>query len=91
MAAAVFLAVPFTAIVTGLFNLSDSLSVPGELVGAAWGVALGLIVGLIRRNDVVAAWFEDVLVVLGATAVAFAASGGVMALLMLAGALESSH
>jgi hypothetical protein len=86
-----FLAVPFTAIVTGLFNLSDSLSVPGGLlVGAAWGVALGLIVGLIRRNDVVAAWFEDVLVVLGATAVAFAASGGVMALLMLAGALESS-
>jgi hypothetical protein len=24
-----FLAVPFTAIVTGLFNLSDTLSVPG--------------------------------------------------------------
>jgi hypothetical protein len=86
-----FLAVPFTAIVTGLFNLSDSLSVPGGLlVGAAWGVVLGLIVGLIRKNDVVAAWFEDVLVVLGATAVAFAAAGGVMALLMLTGALESS-
>jgi hypothetical protein len=86
-----FLAVPFTAIVTGLFNLSDTLSVPGGLlVGAAWGVVLGLIVGLIRKNDVVAAWFEDVLVVLGATAVVFAASGGVMALLMLAGALESS-
>ena len=32
MAAAVFLAVPFTAIVTGLFNLSDSLSVPGGLL-----------------------------------------------------------
>jgi hypothetical protein len=45
---------------------------------------------LVRKNDVVAAWFEDVLVVLGATAVAFAAAGGVMALLMLAGALESS-
>ena len=86
-----FLAVPFTAIVTGLFNLSDSLSVPGGLlVGAAWGVVLGLIVGLIRKNDVVAAWIEDLLVVLGATAVAFAAAGGVMALLMLAGALESS-
>ena len=86
-----FLAVPFTAIVTGLFNLSDTLSVPGGLlVGAAWGVVLGLIVGLIRKNDVVAAWFEDVLVVLGATAVAFAAAGGVMALLMLAGALESA-
>jgi hypothetical protein len=86
-----FLAVPFTAIVTGLFNLSHMLSVPGGLlVGAAWGVVLGLIVGLIRKNDVLAAWFEDVLVVLGATAVAFAAAGGVMALLMLAGALESS-
>jgi hypothetical protein len=86
-----FLAVPFAAIVTGLFNLSESLSVPGGLlVGAAWGVVLGLIVGLIRKNDVAAAWFEDVLVVLGATAVAFAAAGGVMALLMLAGALESS-
>jgi hypothetical protein len=61
-----FLAVPFTAIVTGLFNLSDMFSVPGGLlVGAAWGVVLGLIVGLIRKNDVVAAWFEDVLVVLG--------------------------
>jgi hypothetical protein len=40
-------------------------------------VVLGLIVGLIRKNDVVAAWFEDVLVVLGATAVVFAAAGGV--------------
>jgi hypothetical protein len=86
-----FLAVPFTAIVTGLFNLSDSLSVPGGLlVGAGWGVVLGLIVGLFRKSDVVAAWFEDGLVVLGATAVAFAAAGGVMALIMLAGALESS-
>jgi hypothetical protein len=46
-------------------------SIPGGLlVGAAWGVVLGLIVGLIRKNDVLAAWFEDVLVVLGATAVA---------------------
>lgn len=53
------------------FHLSDSLSIPGALlVGAAWGVVLGLIVGLIRKNDVLAAWFEDVLVVLGATAVA---------------------
>jgi hypothetical protein len=86
-----FLAVPFTAIVTGLFNLSDSLSVPGGLlVGAAWGVVLGLIIRLIRKNDVAAAWLEDVLVVFGATAVAFAAAGGVMALLMLAGALDSS-
>jgi hypothetical protein len=92
MAAAVLSGCSFTAIVTGLFNLSDSLSVPGGLlVGAAWGVVLGLIVGLIQKNDVVAAWFEDVLVVLGATAVAFAAAGGVMALLMLAGALEVPH
>jgi hypothetical protein len=42
-----------------------------------------------RQNNVAAAWFEDVLVVLGATAVAVGAAGGVMALIMLAGALES--
>jgi hypothetical protein len=84
------LAVPFTTVVTGLFNLSDPLSVPlGLLAGAGWGVALGLALTWIGRKEVVAAWLEDALVVAGITAVAFAACGGLMALLMLAGALES--
>jgi hypothetical protein len=84
------LAVPFTTVVTGLFNLSEPLSVPlGLLAGAGWGVALGLALTWIGRKEAVAAWLEDVLVVAGITAVAFAACGGLMALLMLAGALES--
>jgi hypothetical protein len=85
-----FLAVPFTTVVTGLFNLSEQLSVPlGLLAGAGWGVALGLALTWIGRKETTAAWIEDTLVVAGITAVAFAACGGLMALLMLAGALDS--
>jgi hypothetical protein len=85
-----FLAVPFTTVVTGLFNLSEPLSVPlGLLAGAGWGVALGLVLTWIGRKEGPAAWAEDTLVVAGVTAVAFAACGGLMALLMLAGALDS--
>lgn len=85
------LAVPFTAVVTGLFNLSEPLSTPvGVLAGAAWGVALGLLLTWIGRREAAAAWLEDSLVVAGITAVAFAACGGLMALLMLGGALDSA-
>lgn len=85
------LAVPFTAIVTGLFNLSDVLPLPlAVLAGAAWGMALGLLLTWIGRREAIAAWVEDSLVVAGTTAVAFAACGGLMALLMLAGALDSA-
>jgi hypothetical protein len=85
-----FLAVPFTTVVTGLFNLSELLSIPlGLLAGAAWGIALGLVLTRLRRMEALAAWLEDALVVAGITAVAFAACGGLMALLMLAGALDS--
>jgi hypothetical protein len=85
-----FLAVPFTTLVTGLFNLSEPLSLPlGLLAGAGWGVALGLALTWIRRKEAPAAWVEDALVVAGITAVAFAACGGLMAILMLAGALDS--
>lgn len=85
------LAVPFSAIITGLFNLSEQLSAPlGLLAGAAWGAVLGLVMTWIGRREGLAAWVEDALVVAGVTVVAFAACGGLMALLMLAGALDST-
>jgi len=85
------LAVPFTATVTGLFNLSDFLSVPVAVAaGAGWGILLGVAAGWLRTKPKAAAWVEDSLVFLGATALAFAGCGGVMALLMLNGALSSS-
>jgi hypothetical protein len=85
------LAVPFTATITGFFNLSESLSIPvGLAAGAGWGVALGLIMTLIREKRVLGAWVEDAFVFLATLAAAFAACGGLMALLMLNGALDSS-
>lgn len=84
------LAVPFTAIVTGWFSLGNNLPAPVALViGAAWGILLGLIAGWLRKKATVSAWIEDTFVVLGATALAFAAAGGVMALLILKAALGS--
>jgi hypothetical protein len=61
----------------------------GLLAGAGWGVALGLLLTWIGRKETPAAWLEDALVVAAITVVAFAACGGLMALLMLAGALDS--
>lgn len=86
------LAVPFTAIITGLFNLSDALPAPVAVaVGAGWGIVLGLIAIWIRmRKPILSAWFEDGMVYLGTVGFAFAGCGGLMAILMLAGALESS-
>lgn len=85
------LAVPFTATITGLFNLSDFLPVPVAVaVGAGWGIVLGVGATWLRSKPRVAAWVEDSLVFLGTIALAFAACGGVMALLMLDGALGSS-
>jgi hypothetical protein len=85
------LAVPFTATITGFFNLSESLSIPlGLAAGTAWGIVLGLVATLIRRKETLGAQVEDAFVFLGTLAVAFAACGGLMALLMLNGALNSS-
>jgi hypothetical protein len=85
------LPVPFTAIITGLFNLSDSLPVPVAVtVGAAWGIAVGLVAKWLTSKPSAAAWVEDSLVFVGIVAVAFAGCGGVMALLTLNGALSSS-
>ena len=85
------LAVPFTATITGLFNLSDSLPIPLAIAaGAAWGTAVGLAVTWLRSKPTAAAWVEDSLVFVGTIAVALAGCGGVMALLVLNGALGSS-
>jgi hypothetical protein len=85
------LAVPFTATITGLFNLSDFLPAPvAAAVGAAWGIVLGIGATWLRSRPKPAAWVEDSLVFFGTIALAFAACGGVMALLMLNGALDSS-
>ncbi len=85
------LAVPFTATITGLFNLSDSLPVPVAVTaGAAWGLVVALAATWLTSKPTAAAWVEDSLVFVGTIAVAFAACGGVMALLVLNGALSSS-
>lgn len=82
---------PFTAIITGGFNLSDSLSIPlGLAVGAAWGIVLGLAATRLRRKAILSAWVEDSFIFLGTIALGFAACGGLMALLVLEGALGSS-
>lgn len=84
------LAVPFTAIITGWFSLAEWLPVALALViGATWGILLGLIASWLRRKSTMSAWIEDTLVVLGATALAFSAAGGVMGLLILKAALNS--
>jgi hypothetical protein len=85
------LAVPFTATITGAFNLSDFLPFPVAVaVGAGWGIMVGTAATWLRSRPKPAAWVEDSLVFIGAIALAFAACGGVMALLMLNGALSSS-
>lgn len=86
-----FVAVPFTAVITGLFNLSESLSMPlGLVIGAGWGMLLGLVATWLRTKATLGAWLEDSFVFLGTVAVAFAACGGLMAILMLNGSLDSS-
>jgi hypothetical protein len=85
------LAVTFTATITDLFNLSDSLPIPVAVaVGAGWGILVGVAASWLRSKPRVAAWVEDSLVFVGTVAVAFAGCGGVMALLVLNGALASS-
>jgi hypothetical protein len=85
------LAVPFTATITGAFNLSDLLPFPVAIaVGAGWGIVVGIAATWLRSKPKPAAYVEDSLVFVGTIALAFAGCGGVMALLMLNGALDSS-
>jgi hypothetical protein len=85
------LTVLFTATITGLFNLSDVFPVPVAVAaGAGWGVVVALGATWLNSKPLAAAWVEDSLVFVGIFALAFAGCGGVMALLMLNGALDSS-
>lgn len=85
----VALVVVFSAVVTGWFNLSEGMPVPlAVLAGAAWGLILGVL-GVRIGRSAVGAWLEDGFVSMGAIAFAFAGCGGIMALLLLNGALDS--
>ncbi|MEJ3746570.1 hypothetical protein WEI85_27915 [Actinomycetes bacterium KLBMP 9797] len=82
------LAVLFTTVITGWFNLSEALPLPlALLVGAAWGVAVGLVGTRLRSTR---PWLEDAFIYLGTVGFAFAGCGGLMAILLLDGALDSS-
>lgn len=86
-----FLAVPFATVITGLFNLSDFVPVPVAIaIGAVWGTAVGLIANRVGKNALPRAWFEDALVYLGTVCFAFAGCGGLMAILLLKGAIGST-
>lgn len=86
-----FLAVPFAAVITGLFNLADFVPVPIALgIGAAWGIVVGLIASRVSSSAIRGAWIEDALVYLGTVCFAFAGCGGLMAILLLKGAIDSS-
>jgi hypothetical protein len=81
----------FTTVVTGWFNLSEVLPVPlALLLGAAWGATLGGFGIWIRSKERLGAWIEDGFVSLGAIGFAFAGCGGLMAILLLTGAMDSS-
>lgn len=83
-------AVPFTTVITGYFTLPERLPLPIALpVAALWSIALGLAAAWIGRRARLAAWLEDAVVTLAVVAVAFAACGGLMAILTYGAALDS--
>lgn len=85
------LVVVFSTVITGWFNLSEALPVPAAVAaGFAWGLVLGVVGTWIRSKTVASAWFEDGFVYLATVAVAFAGCGGLMAILLLNGTLDSS-
>ncbi|TCC31452.1 hypothetical protein [Kribbella sindirgiensis] len=85
------LVVPFSAVITGLFNLGEVVPWPLAIVlGAAWGTAAGLVAHWLGSRPRWAAWSEDVLVAAGAAGFAFAGCGGLMAILLLKGSLTST-
>lgn len=84
-----YLAVPFSTIVTGL-AMSNNFPLPvALLVGAVWGIALGLVATLIKKRTVLSTWLEDAFVILGATAMAFYVGAALLGLPMMRAALDS--
>jgi hypothetical protein len=84
------LVVPFTAVITGWFNLSEVVPAPMAVaIGAAWGVVLGLLASRVKQSTRLRAWLEDSFVAAGVVAVAFAACGGLAFLLAFGGALDA--
>jgi hypothetical protein len=72
-------------------GLSAFLPVPLALLAAAgWGIAIGLIAIRISNKLTWSAWLEDALVVVGAVSMAFFAFGGLVGILLLSSALQSS-
>lgn len=86
------LTIVFAAVITGWFNLSDVMPTPlAVLAGAAWGAVIGgLGLWIQARRPVLGAWLEDGFVYLGAIGFAFAGCGGLMAILLLTGTLDSA-
>jgi hypothetical protein len=85
------LVVVFTTLITGWFNLSEVMPLPlAILAGVAWGVLLSWAASRLRTPPALGAWLEDALVYFGTVGFAFAGCGGLMAILLLNGALDSS-
>jgi hypothetical protein len=80
----------FTAVVTGWCNLSEVMPAALALaLGAGWGAAIGLLGLWVQRRARLGAWLEDGFVSLAAIGFAFAGCGGLMAILMLNGTMDS--
>jgi hypothetical protein len=81
----------FTTVVTGWFNLPEVMPIPVALaLGAGWGAAVGVVGLRLGGRARLRAWLEDGAIVLGAAGFAFAGCGGLMAILLLNGTLDSS-
>ncbi|GAB3426648.1 hypothetical protein [Flindersiella endophytica] len=88
----ILLVIAFAAVITGWFNLSEALPTPlAVLAGAAWGAVIGWLgLWIQARRPMLGAWLEDGFVYLGAIGFAFAGCGGLMAILLLTGTLDSA-
>ena len=81
-----FLVVLFSALITGLFNLGEFVPWPlAILIGATWGILVCLVAQRIRHRRA-----EDTLIAFAAAGFAFAGCGGLMAILLLKGELNST-